>query len=243
MKEKNIKSRLKKYLIIAGIIFVVIFLLNRIILPGVVSSEPIKVPKVVGLSKEEAKLILISKGLNPIEVGTRYDDKIPENHILFQRPHPNSLVKKNRRIYIYISGGEKQILMPRLVGRTTREARIILEKIGLHISKIEEVESDEPAGTIIAQQFSEGTKLYKDDYVYLKASIGPQMGKVKVPNLISQSLKEAEIILRNNNLYIGNITYIRSTSLLNNTIIDQYPSSDNLVELGDSVDVVVAKSK
>ena len=243
MKVKNIKNKFKRYLFIVGISFIIIFLLNRVILPWIVSSEPIKVPKVIGLSKDDAKKILIAKGLNPVEVGTRFDDKIPKNYILFQRPHEGSLVKKNRQIYIYISGGEKQISMPRLVGRTTREARIILEKIGLHLSRIEEVESDEQAGIIIAQQYPEGTKLYLDDNVFIKVSIGPQMGKVKVPNLISKSFKEAELLLREYNLFIGQITYIHSSSLLNNTIIDQYPSYDNLVEIGDSIDVVVSKSR
>lgn len=243
MKVKNIKYKFKRYLIITGVLFIIILLLNRVILPWLVSSDPIKVPKVVGLSKDNAKKLLIAKGLNPVEVGTRFDDNIPKNHILFQRPHEGSLVKKNRQIYIYISGGEKQISMPRLVGRTTREARIILEKIGLHLSKIEEVESDEQAGIIIAQQYPEGTKLYLDDNVFIKVSIGPQVGKVKVPNLISKSFKEAELLLRENNLFIGKITYIHSSSLLNNTIIDQYPSYDNLVEIGDSIDVVVSKSR
>jgi len=243
MEDKKVKSRLKRIIINLVIAFIIIFALNRIILPWIVSSDPISVPKVVGMSKEDAKELLVSKGLNPIEVGVRYDDKIPENHILYQRPHEGSKVKANRRIYIYISGGEQQIVMPRLIGRTIREARIILERSGLFISKVEDVESDETAGIIIAQQFAEGTKLYQGDYVYLKVSIGPQMGKVKVPNLISKSLKEAELVLRNSNLYVGSITYIRSSSLLNNTVIDQYPSSDNLVELGDSIDVVVSKSR
>ena len=66
---------------------------------------------------------------------------------------------------------------------------------------------------------------------------------VRVPNLIAKSEKEAEKILRGNNLHLGIRTYIDSPTLLPNTIISQYPSQDYLVAIGDSVDVVVAKNK
>lgn len=243
MKEKLLNSKPKKLFAYLFAFFIVIFFLNRIFLPWLVSSDPIIVPNVIGMEKEKAKEILIEKGLKPIEVGQRFDNKIPFNHILFQRPHEGSKVKPNRRIYIYVSGGEEQISMPRLIGRSIREAKIILNRLGLNISSIKEIESDENVGTVIGQQFSEGTKLYKNDYVYLTISIGPQMGKVKVPNLISKSLKEAELLLREFNLFIGQRTYITSNSLLTNTVIDQYPAPDNLVELGDSIDVVISKSR
>jgi len=243
MKEKILNSKPKKIAVYVLAFFVAVFFLNRVFLPWLVSSDPIIVPNVVGMEKESAINLLKSKGLNPIEIGQRFDNTIPINHVLFQRPHFGSQVKKNRRVYVYISGGEEQISMPRLIGRTVREAKIILDRIGLKISSIEEIESDENSGTIIAQQFSEGTKLYKNDFVYLKVSIGPQSGKVKVPNLISKSLKEAEMILRSYNLSLGQRTYITSTSLLTNTVIDQYPSPDNLVEIGDSIDVIISKSK
>lgn len=243
MKQKLLNSRLKRFTAYLLAFFIIVFFLNRVFLPWLVSSDPIIVPNVIGMEKESAKNLLVSKGLKPIEIGQRFDNTIPLNHILFQRPHVGSKVKANRRVYIYVSGGEEQISMPRLIGRTVREAKIILSRLGLNISSIEEIESDENSGTIIAQQYGEGTKLYKNDYVYLKVSIGPQMGKVKVPNLISKSLKEAELILRESNLFIGQRTYITSTSLLTNTVIDQYPSPDNLVEIGDSVDVVISKSR
>ncbi|PJA96237.1 MAG: hypothetical protein CO129_07535 [Ignavibacteriales bacterium CG_4_9_14_3_um_filter_34_10] len=243
MKEKFLNSKLKRFAAYFLAFFIFVFFLNRLFLPWLVSSDPIIVPNVVGMDKEDAKNLLSSNGLNPIEIGQRFDNKIPINHVLFQRPHFGSQVKSNRRVYIYISGGEEQVSMPRLIGRSAREARILLDRLGLKISSIEEIESDENSGIIIAQQFSEGTKLYKNDYVFLKVSIGPQSGKVKVPNLISKSLKEGEIILRSYNLYLGRRTYITSTSLLTNTIIDQYPSPDNLVAIGDSIDVIISKSK
>ena len=153
------------------------------------------------------------------------------------------MVKKNRRVYIHISGGEPLIQMPQLENKTLRDARVSLENIGLHVGTVEEIRSELPNGTIVEQEFDFGFKLEKGASVDLKVSIGPQIGMVRIPNLIAKSEKEAEKILRGNNLHLGKKTYIESPTLLPNTIISQYPSQDYLVAIGDSVDVVIAKNK
>ena len=57
------------------------------------------------------------------------------------------------------------------------------------------------------------------------------------------SLIDAETILRNISLRVGNKTYINSPTLLPNTIVDQQPAENNLVNLGDSVNVVLTQTK
>ncbi|MDP3442998.1 MAG: PASTA domain-containing protein, partial [Ignavibacteria bacterium] len=60
---------------------------------------------------------------------------------------------------------------------------------------------------------------------------------------LGKSLAEAENILRLNSLRIGTKTYIYSNTLLPNTIVDQQPSENSIIAVGDSVSVVLSQSK
>lgn len=212
-------------------------------MPWMVSAEEIIVPDVVGSDKISAIEELKKIGLHPIEQGPKYDENVPKDHVIFQTPRQGSTVKKGRRVYLYISGGEPLIKMPQLLGKTVRDAKITVERLGLVIDTLINVRSEFPAKTVVEQSRKEGEFLSKGEAVTLKISIGPQIGMVRVPNLIAKSLSEAERILRELSLKIGKRTYLSSPNLLPNTIIDQYPGEDKLVSYGDSVDVVLTQSR
>ncbi|MCW9096960.1 MAG: PASTA domain-containing protein, partial [Ignavibacteriaceae bacterium] len=57
-----------------------------------------------------------------------------------------------------------------------------------------------------------------------------------------KSLSEAKKILADSSLVIGKINYQTSSTLLPNTILDQYPSSGNTLNPGDAVDLFATKA-
>ncbi len=237
----------KKIIIIPAILLLLIIaslvVFDKIVMPSVVEAPEVQMPNVIGIQKEEAIKILHDIKLTPIEVGPRYDSRYEEGEIIFQKPYEGVMVKENRRVYIHVSGGEPLIQMPQLVNKTLRDARVSLERIGLLVGEVEEIRSELPNGIIVEQEYDAGFKLEKGETVDLKVSIGPQIGMIRVPSIIAKSEKEAEKILRRNNLSLGNKTYLNSPTLLPNTIISQYPSQDALVAIGDSIDVVIAKNQ
>ncbi len=241
------KKKLKKALFILFLLIIFLtsglLILDNFILPSYVSEEEIAVPDVIGLHKDEAIEILKTKNLNPVLIGPRYDEKFKADEIMFQKPAGANIVKKNRRIYLHVSGGEALIKIPDVVGKTFRDAKVSLERKGIYVRQVEQVKSDLPRNTVIAQEFQEGSSLSRGDSITLSVSVGPSIGMIRVPNIIAKSLKEADRTLRINNLILGNVSYITSPTLLTNTIVSQYPSENSLLNVGDSVDVVVAKSK
>jgi len=241
--KKHSKISWKKLLYILGGIFVFLFVIDYILLPLYVSGSEHKVPNVVGKQKDEAIKILEDAGLNPVVQTSRYDQKYQKDHVIFQNPAPNLTVKSNRRIYLTISGGEPQIPMPSLIGKTIRDATVTLERLGLSIGKIDSIESEFPAGIIVEQQYFQGKEISKGSAVNFKLSIGPQVGMVRVPSLFGQTLSEAEKILKNNSLRVGNKVYIFSQNYLPNTVVDQYPSINTLAKIGDSVTVTLTRTK
>lgn len=234
--------------IIVAVLSIIAFLIllvvvaNALILPEYVDRPEIEVPDVRGMEKTEAAKVLEDNDLKPIEEGTRYDEEYEKDHVIFQKPEAGSTVKKGRRVYLHISGGEPLIKMPPLVGKTIRDARVTIGRLGFKIGKIEEVRSEFSPNTVVEQEFDEGETLTRGSTIDLKVSIGPELGMLRVPNLLGKSLKEAEVLLRSSSLKLGKKTFQPSLNLLPNTIIDQYPGAEKLVSVGDSVDVVITKS-
>lgn len=219
--------------------FIFILLLNYLIFPWYVNADEINVPKVLGIDSEQAKFMLEKEGLTPMIGGTYYDERFPKGTVILQKPEAGSIVKEGRRIYIFISGGEPEVRVPKLRGRSLRDAKNTLNNLGLRVGTIEEVPSTTPKDVIVGQQYPEGTVLKKGSYIGLSISLGPLGGDIEVPDLIGKSLSEAERIIAMRKLKLGKINYQPSFSLLPNTVLDQYPSKGSRLNEGDAVDLFV----
>ncbi len=228
------------YLLGAFILFVLF--LNNIILPWYVSSPQTTVPDVVGMPDTAAINILTGMGFEPMIIDTSYGIKYPKGYIFLQKPKPGEIVKEGRNIYLFVSGGEQIVLVPQLIGKSVLDAKFALERIGLKLGRVEQVPSNKPEDMIFDQQYAEGTPLKKGETVDVTVSAGRGGGTITVPDLIGLSLTQAESILMDSSLTVGKINYQRSATLLPNTVLDQYPSSGNKLNPGESVDLFVTKS-
>lgn len=235
--------RNKKILWILGGIVVFLLIMDYILLPWYVSSPEIKVPKVIGLNDQNAINVLKDADLDPIVSDTTFDDQVPKGSVMFQKPETGSIVKKGRRVYLILSGGEPMVSVPILKGHSLSEAKLSLERVGLKLGHLNEQPSQNPKDVIFDQQFTAGTQLKKGELVGITVSTGPvEEGEITVPDLIGKSLTEAQKLLADSALTVGKINYQPSFSLLPNTILDQYPSKGNKVNKGAAVDLFVTKS-
>lgn len=243
MKKFLQKPFVRKSLWALFILFVIVLLMDNVVLPWYVSSPKEKVPDVVGKNQTEAVKLLESKDLEPVIGDTTYDEKFPEGSIIFQRPRAGETVKEGRRVYLFVSGGEFVVSVPDLKGKSIRDAKFSLERLGLKLGGVDQEPSSYPKDMIYDQQYAEGTPIKKGESVNVTVSIGQaQAGSIEVPDLIGKSLTEAEAILADSSLKVGKINYQPSFSLLPNTILDQYPSKGNKVNPGDAIDLFVTKS-
>lgn len=219
------------------------FIADVFIMPWYVESEEVVVPSLVGKSKEEASQLLIENDLNPILEGPRYSDDIPIDHIIYQRPEAGFIVKTNRQVHIVYSGGNPLTKMPSLIDKTLRDAKVSIERLGFEIGDVAEVKSETEANIIVDQYPKEGTNLQKGTKVNLKVSVGPNIGMVRVPDLLSLSLSEAKSLIQQNSLMVGKINYQDSKTLLPNTVVAQYPAKNRLVNIGESIDLFITKNQ
>jgi eukaryotic-like serine/threonine-protein kinase len=241
---KNIlkKPFIRKCLyVLAGFILFVL-LMNNVVMPWYVNSPEKSVPKVVGLDVSQAQKILDENKLVAVVGDTTYDASVPKDHVILQKPNAGETVKVGRRIYLFVSGGEPIVSVPNLKGKSIRDAKFALERLGLSLGQIDDVPSDKPKDMIFDQQYTEGTKLQRGARVGVTISVGNSEGLLSVPDLIGKSLVEAQKILADSSLNVGKINYQSSFSLLPNTIVDQYPSKGSKVNPGSNVDLFVTKN-
>jgi eukaryotic-like serine/threonine-protein kinase len=236
---------LKKVLIITGIFVVIFFLFNNVLMPWYVKhSDMVEVPKVTGMNFLEAKKILEATGLEVKQGDVRYDESKAIGEILDQNPPGDQFVKKGRRIYLTVCGGEQLIEVPNLIGRTIRDAKFTLEQRGLNLGETVYKNSNEfPEDAVIAQIIQPGSKIKKNSKIELILSSGSFVGDLKVPDLSGKTLEEAKKIIADSKLKLGKITYQTNNEITAGKIIDQYPKKDRSANENTFVDLFVARKK
>lgn len=234
----------KKIAILAVILISLSFLFNFVIMPWYVKhSSLVKVPSVVGLQFNEAKKVLENSGLDVKQGDVRYDESKPIGLVMDQNPPVDQMVKNGRRIYLTVCGGEQLVEVPKLIGRTLRDAKFSLEQRNLQVGEIVKKFTNEFAeDVVISQVVQPGSKVKKQSRVDLIISNGQQIGDIIIPNVIGKKLDEAKKILEEKKLKVGKITY-QASDMPSGQIIDQYPQKDKSAKENTAIEIFIAKKR
>ena len=229
---------------VAGALLVIILVFDNFIMPWYVNRWGIEqVPSVVGLKQQEAFTRLEEAGLSPREGGTRLDPKFAAGVVVQQSPEANQIVKRGRRVYLIVSGGEQKAAVPGVRGKTIRDARFALERDGFVLGAIEYILSDEfPENTVIDQSISAGSAVRRGAAVAVTVSSGRSGALVAVPAVVGKSVSDAERLLAQEGFRPGKVTYQVSNRYLPNTVLDQYPRPGTSAAAGSAVDLFVAQA-
>lgn len=239
----KILPALRKLAITGGILVILFFIFDDIIMPRYVrQGETTTVPNVIGMKVENALKMLSDSGLTGKESEIRPDKNYPEGTVAVQTPVAGEVVKYGRGIYLTVSGGETLNSVPTLRGKSIRDATLTLERYGLQLGIVTyQVSTEFPENTIIDQSIAEGTKVKAGTPIAVVASQGPSSDRVPVPDVTRKSLTEAERLLQKAGLKVGTITFQVSTTLLPNTVVDQYPRAGGFSSASEAVDLFVTQ--
>jgi|SRR6185437_287626 len=109
----------------------------------------------VDLNKAEETLK--SMKLNPIVIDSEYDEKLPAHTVVNQNPYAGAHVKSGRNIYLYITTAvPPQVEMPNLVDKSLRQAKGMLESIGLKVGGTT-MRTDQCVGCVLQQLYKNKT--------------------------------------------------------------------------------------
>jgi eukaryotic-like serine/threonine-protein kinase len=236
---------IKKLAIIFGALLIIFFVFNNVLMPLYVKqTDTVEVPNVVGMNFRDAKQVIEEAGLEVMQGENRYDESKPIGMILDQNPPAGLVVKDGRRIYLYPCGGEQLIDVPKLTGRSLRDARFTLEQRGLEVGDVVSKFSNEfQDEMIISQIIQPGSKVKRNTKIALIVSNGPEIGSLRVPDLVGKTLDEARKIIIDAKLRVGKITYQASSDVTPGKVLDQYPKRDKSANETTVVDLFISKKR
>ena len=141
---------------------------------------------------------------------------------------------------LFSKDNSENVTVPSVVNMTVEEAQKSLEGTGLRlVVKSEEYSNGVSKDRIITQTPSENTTLKKGDSVSVIVSKGNS--KVPVPNVVGLKLSQAEKLLNDNKLILGNVKYDYNDAA-EGTVLSQSLVGGSSDE-GQKVSLVVSKGK
>lgn len=235
---------IKKLSIIAVALIILVLVFNSLLMPWYVKHAVlVKVPNVIGMNYLDAKKVLENVGLDVKQGDVRYDESKPIGQIIDQNPPSDLMVKYGRRIYLIVCGGEQLVEVPKLVGKTLRDARFSLEQRNLKVGEIvKKFSSEYSEDLVISQILQPGSKVKKSSAVDLIVSNGPLLGDLVIPDLIGKKLEDAKKLIGEKKLKVGKITY-QSSEQTSGLIVDQYPTKDKSAKENTQIDLIVSKKR
>ncbi len=135
------------------------------------------------------------------------------------------------------SGGE--CILPDVTDLSLKDAEEILQKMGLSLQVLAEEHNPlKPPGIILSQSPTPHRKVKKGRIVKVMVSKGEKM--VLVPYLKGVSLRQAEIMLGEKGLEVGDINWVTSDTFPENVVVASSPSFRLSVPVGMSVNLEVS---
>jgi beta-lactam-binding protein with PASTA domain len=118
----------------------------------------------------------------------------------------------------------REVNVPKLAGLTASEAQRVAADSGLAISRDQRFYSrDVPEGRIVSQLPPAGARVRTGFRIRIAESLGPQ--KVEIPNLTGQSVRSAELNLRQRGLELGSVAHFPTANAADQ-VIAQSPTPD-----------------
>lgn len=147
-------------------------------------QEITTVPKVVGMTKEEAITALEDANL-VAEVVEETSKTVQENYVVSQETKENTEVNAGETVKIHVSIGTgiEQVSMPYVIGKTEAEARKLIEDNKLKIKQvIYEEDKTKDDGKVLKQDKEAGTTLDEGTEVVITVNKIEQLktGKVRI---------------------------------------------------------------
>lgn len=142
---------------------------SLVVLTVAAASTSVAVPNAVGVPQADARDRLVAAGFRVKSVSVSSDQ--PVGTVVAQDPAAGEKILRGTSVRINVSKGSATANVPSEVGKTAEEAQSDLADKGFEPSVVK-VPSDEPAGTVVAQDPA-GGQARKGATVQLSVSEGP----------------------------------------------------------------------
>lgn len=240
MNARALPKRAFPYLIVAAVGFLLAYVfLFLFAFPADVLPDDGRIPRVVGMSFDDAEKALEKAGFRALKGQSRFHRTTPEGMVLEQDPPAGSVQKRGAEVTLAVSAGQSTATVPEVRGSTQQQARVAIENAGFTFGSISQQTSDQPRGAVIATNPAPGTTLDLPATVSITLSQGPST--VQIPDLTGRTLADARSALEQLGLTLGAMTRDTSSFTPENTVLGQVPAPGATVSAGASVSLRISR--
>jgi beta-lactam-binding protein with PASTA domain len=189
------------------------------------ATTPYTLENLIGMRQRDAVLTLRNHQISAT-VTELYSNTVPKGQVLETIPPTGTPLTDGATVTLRVSAGKKEnlISVPNLFGMTETEANALLKSIGLSIGTVRYQTSSRAAGTIITQDLAAYSPVQNDTALSYTVSVGDRFALLCVPDLYGMQLKDAEKLLAQHGLLIGQIHTVQNAAP-KGTVLLQSPSS------------------
>ncbi|MBF0498702.1 MAG: PASTA domain-containing protein [Candidatus Riflebacteria bacterium] len=179
--------------------------------------------------------------LNIEKSDEKFDPRYPKDHVIAQYPEAGSRVKRNKKIMLTISKGNKQVTVPDMIEKNPRESVLALLNAQLKEGNRAYIFSAKtPRERIITQSPLPFASHEINGGVDMLISLGPGSVHAPLPNLIGKSLSDAKTTITALGLKEGKIVYKKDSAHPKDKLLSSRPAPYEMVGEGTSIDMLVS---
>ncbi len=169
-----------------------------------------------------------------------YSSEYAEGRVCIQDPEPGTEVPKESTITINLSKGNKEGLVPSVLGMQKDDVEAYLQSYGYELGNVKTITSPEKAGMVLEQSPVAGSTLDKESSVDIIVSDGKGTEKGTVPSVTRMSLEDAKKAIKSAGFVVGNITYDWDASIGKGYVIYQQYQANSQLDKGTAIDLQVS---
>jgi beta-lactam-binding protein with PASTA domain len=202
-----------------------------LVIGTVEQGDTVAVPKIVGMTLEQAEKLLKEAGLGLGERRDRPGD--PVGTVLEQSPAAGTRVSPDSAVDVVIAVArpDDRVVVPEVVGKALRDAEEILKESGLQPGRVT-FRDDARVDLVLEQTPKAGERVARETAVDLIVGRAGEVEKVKVPDVIGQTLRGAAETLEAARLKVGEVSGPRDGK-----VREQRPGAGVEVQVGTPVEL------
>lgn len=202
-------------------------------------ASEVAVPALAGVTVNDATAALGELGLTlRVDDSRRPDERVPAGRILQQDPAPGTRARRQRTVRVWVSGGPRALVVPRVIGESERTARIRLEQGEMTIVATSAIRStDYPPDTVIAQSPEPDTAASS---VRLLVNRGEPALTYVMPDVTGTEAERAADALRQQGLRVM-LTTVPTPDRPPGAVLRQQPAAGAQVATTDIVSLEVSR--
>jgi eukaryotic-like serine/threonine-protein kinase len=205
------------------------------------APDSIAVPPVVNLDEDDARTALENAGFTGNVNRDAVDSLEPEGTVVAVDPEQGSQVAPGTTITLSVSDGDAEVRD--VVGQQQDAATQALRGDGFTNVRVEQVEDEQPAGTVVAMSPGGGSQASADTEITLRVSSGPEEPEtVTVPNVVDQQQAAATSTLQGLGLVVSVVQQDAPDAADVGLVIAQNPSANAEVQPGSTVTITVGRA-